>query len=210
MIRVGLTQRVSVVEKYGERRDCLDQAWASLTQHLGCTPIPLFNRIDDVGRYLESIGVDALILTGGNDPHWLEGAVNPAPERDAFETSALEHCMDNEIPVVGVCRGMQMINAYFGGSMEKVKDHVAFHHRVTFSEGEFLPVTVNSYHNYGISRKNTGDGLRVLGTADDGTVELFSHEDLSVHGIMWHPERESPSRDTDILLLRTILTGDRI
>lgn len=214
--RVGLTQRVSVVEEHGERRDCLDQQWTTLLDELGCTPVPLPNRLDsdDVGPYLDSLALDALVLTSGNDLMTVDSPSNPAPERDQFEIAAVEYAIDMNLPVVGICRGLELLNVYFGGQLKQINSHVACTHRVEFSDvdqvvtdGLSLPekTAVNSYHNWGINKAGIGDNLVVLATALDGTVECITHETDPIWGIMWHPERESPSTTFDRELLTTVL-----
>ena len=120
MLKVGLTQRVEVIQDTNERRDCLDQAWTRLLVDNGYLPIPLPNRVEDVDTLIAELEIDGIILTGGNDLSHLTGATNTAPERDAFERRLLERCADLDIPVLGVCRGMQMMVAHFGGELVAV------------------------------------------------------------------------------------------
>jgi putative glutamine amidotransferase len=74
MRRIGITQRVEVVEDYEERRDCLDQRWGPLLRSMGLLPIPLCNRIDDVAGYVSALDLDGFLLTGGNDIAGVEDA----------------------------------------------------------------------------------------------------------------------------------------
>ncbi len=220
MTRLGLTQRVTVVEEYGERRDCLDQAWTRLLEPAGYVPVPLSNEIVDVEQYLERLAFDGIILTSGNDLAHLTDASNPAPERDRFETAVLDWAVDHGLPVLGVCRGLELLNDYFGGSLSRIDDHVATEHPVHFhsiledapirGEDSSVPkqTVVNSYHDYGIRREDVGNSLAILGTAPDGTVECVVHETHPVCGIMWHPERASPSTTVDQQLFRNLFRGD--
>lgn len=217
MTRVGLTQRVSVVPEYGERRDCLDQQWTHLLEGLGYTPVPLPNCVDDAEQYLAGLDLDAVVLTSGNDLTSVDDPENPARERDAFETAVLDYALETGLPVLGVCRGLELVNDYFGGTLTPVSDHVACTHTVEFREtahvGETgsvtLPAraTVNSYHDWGIDGDDVGDNLAVVATAADGTVECVVHESQPVWGLMWHPERESPSEDIDRQILTHVLGG---
>ena len=138
----------------------------------------------------------------------------PAPERDEFERSTLEYAIDNDIPVIGICRGLELINEYFGGSLTPTTGHVDCTHDIEFRDVDTeltLPdrATVNSYHDYAIDRADVGDQLRVLGTAPDNTVECVVHESLPVWGIMWHPERDSPAEDLDRQILNRVLSGEK-
>lgn len=214
MTRVGLTQRVSVVDEYGERRDCLDQQWTVLLEDLGYTPIPLPNRIENVEDYLDTLGLDAIVLTSGNDLTSVDDPAVPAPERDDFEKTVLAYAIEADIPVLGVCRGLELLNEYVGGSLTPVTDHVATTHEVDLSDDEVaieLPdqALVNSYHDYGIEQADLGDNLIVLGTAADDTVEFVVHDSHPLWGIMWHPERQSPSAELDRQILTHVLGGGK-
>ncbi len=205
--RLGVSQRVEIVESYGERRDCLDQTWTGLLEGWGYQLVPLPNKVEDVGSYLDSMAIDGIVLTGGNDIADLDGATQPAPERDQFERAAIEWAIRNNRPICGVCRGLQLLNSYFGGQLSTVSDHVATEHTVsfestvaTFEHGGHrlkLPNTVrtNSYHRYGIGAEELADPLQAVGTAADGTVEMIVHPDHQLAGIMWHPERDGPSTE---------------
>ena len=217
--RLGVSQRVEVVESYGERRDCLDQAWTGLLEEWGYQPVPLPNTVEDAGSYLDSMAIDGIVLTGGNDIADLDGATQPAPERDQFERAAVEWAIQNDRPICGVCRGLQLLNTYFGGQLSTVSDHVATEHTVsfqptvlTFENGSHrleLPETVrtNSYHGYGIGPNDLADPLQAVGTAADGTVEMVVHPDLQLVGIMWHPERDGPSTEINRKLFDALFRG---
>jgi putative glutamine amidotransferase len=116
MKRIGLTQRVEVVPSYGERRDCLDQNWARFLLEAGLLPVPLSNAVSDVTAYVDALELDGVVLTGGNDPSSLSGARNTAPERDRFESLLVTHCRERKLPLIGVCRGMQVLNLELGGN----------------------------------------------------------------------------------------------
>ncbi len=209
MTRIGLTQRVSVVEDYGERRDCLDQEWTTLLESRRFTPIPLPNKVTNPQSYLNALDLDGIILTSGNDLSSLDDPDVPAPERDEFEEAVLDYAIDQELPVLGVCRGLELINMYFGGSLSTIDGHIAQDHAVSFKDANLdiqLPseVIVNSYHGYSIESKDVGDDLVTIGTVPDGTIELVTHTTHPVWGMMWHPERESPSANIDRQIINHI------
>lgn len=201
MTRIGLTQRVEVVPDYGERRDCLDQAWTALLGELGLTPVPLPNTVSDPGALRRHLGLDGVILTGGNDLAELPDARGAAPERDRFERALLASCLDDGIPVLGICRGLQVLNVACGGRLVRVEGHVATRHRV---EGDRFGREVNSFHGWGIPADGVGAGLEALGLAPDGTVEALRREGGGALGLMWHPERETPFDPADLALLAEI------
>lgn len=206
MKRIGLTQRVEAVASQGERRDCLDQRWSELLLSRGLLPVPLFNLAGDVGPYLEALALDGVILTGGND------LVEPdqdggAPERDRFERALLAWCGERRIPVLGVCRGAQLLGVFHGGALRRIAGHVACRHAVIRTTGELASrggrvarrwparFEVNSYHAFALASRGLGPRLRPLALAEDGGVEAIGHVELPQLGIMWHPERETPFVD---------------
>ncbi len=89
MNRIGITQRVDVVQRYGERRDCLDQRWSDFVLQLGYIPMPLPNIASEkVAQLVEALELSAVILSGGNSIACLDTeAHDAAPERDAFENA---------------------------------------------------------------------------------------------------------------------------
>jgi putative glutamine amidotransferase len=147
---------------------------------------------------------DLVILTGGNDIVLdgrgviIESGNNSAIERDAQEYKIIDYCISNSIPILGVCRGMQILNYYFGGSLKSVdkKNHVATRHKITILNKSFEGVfgktkIVNSFHNFGISNESLSDDLRVLAVSNDSFVEALYHTDHPIVGVMWHPERDN-------------------
>jgi putative glutamine amidotransferase len=164
--------------------------------------------------------VDALILTGG------AGDVNPAlysqerhpetgpiqDERDAYELALVRGALEREMLILGICRGMQILNVAYGGGIEQHLPDMVGHeehrhtpgtysdHDVRLEPGSLAARAageersqVKSHHHQGI--KNVGGGLVVTGWADDDTIEAL--EDPScpfVLGVLWHPEEDEKSR----------------
>jgi len=205
-VKIGITQRVEIVASYGERRDCLDQQWSELVTEMGFIPVPLPNLTKEkVPQLMESLALDAVILSGGNSLSYLSpDARDAAPERDSFELALIEYMLANDKPIIGVCRGMQMLNYFYGGKLVPITGHVAQKHCIV-SENPLqydLPTTVNSYHNYGISAESLAEPLTAIAHDDSGNIEAFIAKGSKVLGIMWHPERETPFIDKDINLIR--------
>lgn len=204
-MRLGITQRVDVVAAYGERRDCLDQQWQVLFDQLGHQLIPVPNRLKAPEAWAEKLALEGLVLTGGNDLADLPGAAKPAPERDYTETQLLVWAERTGYPVLGVCRGLQLINIWQGGTLTRVDGHVACRHALTAC-GDELPglegrSEVNSFHAWGVPGDGLGQDLLALARVQDGFVEALRHRIRPWLGIMWHPERESPFSPQDLELL---------
>jgi gamma-glutamyl-gamma-aminobutyrate hydrolase PuuD len=205
--KIGLTSRVVAAGDYVEPRDALSHDWIEWTQAQCWTPIALFNSVEDPAAYLRATGVDALILTGGND------AVSNGPDssycdlRNKTEFAFLDVAIEERIPVLAVCRGMHILNLYFGGSIEPdigaaKSDHIATMHSIEISNsvgGIFngARICTNSYHGQGFCDDRLASDLVAFAHSSEGFVEGLFHLELPIAGIQWHPERNHPSARLD-------------
>jgi len=194
MIAIGVTQRVEVAAT-GERRDCLDQRWADWLAACGLLPILLPNRPETAVEICRQAGVAGLLFTGGND---LVAVGGDAPERDATESRLFGLAGAQGLPLIGVCRGMQVIQWHCGVPLAPVAGHVAAVASVRLADGTAR--RVNSYHRFGTVESR--DELEVWARATDGTVKAIRHRSLPILGLMWHPERLDPFPQVDIALFR--------
>lgn len=190
------TQRVEVVEKYGERRDCADQNIPRFIEACGYLPVPLPNIKDIAEKLIEQIHPSGIILTGGNS---LVEYGGDAPERDETENRILDVSLERDIPVYGFCRGMQVILDYFGCELEQVQGHVAVRHKISGVLGE---LEVNSFHNQACCKVN--DPLEALAQTQDGVIEAVRHREKHIYGTMWHPEREEYFQTSDIRSIKQL------
>ena len=145
--------------------------------------LPVPNRAQDVPAIVSTCRPSLIVLSGGND-------IGGAPERDATEAALLDSAQQRGVPVLAVCRGMQMVQHYLGGALTPVTRHVRCEHSVQAAPGQTLPrLTVNSYHDWGILQFGLAADLRALYLHEDGTVEAAVHSSRPWLGVMWHPER---------------------
>lgn len=196
MKKVAITQRVSIVPQYHERRDCLDQAWPRFLAACGLMPLALPNVIEVATTLCTDEDVSGFVLTGGNDLAALGG---DAPERDAVENALLDLAESRELPVLGVCRGMQLIQQRHAIPLRRVEGHVV-QQQVISVDGE--PKEVNSYHCFGAYESRPP--LDVWAVAPDGVVKAIRHSGRAITGIMWHPERCAPFSLADVALFRQV------
>lgn len=184
------TQRVEIMESYGERRDCADQNIPRFIEACGYLPIPVSNVPGIAGKMAEQMQPVGIVLTGGNS---LVKYGGDAPERDEVEKELLILSLRYHIPVYGFCRGMQVILDYFGCELEQVRGHVAVRHKIF---GALGVLEVNSFHNQACYKVK--DPLEVLAQTQDGVIEAVRHKEKRILGTMWHPEREKPFPILDI------------
>lgn len=148
---------------------------------------------------------DSLILCGGNDidPAYYNeefaGAINIDEARDKAEMELFKKFLEAGKPILGICRGCQLINVAFGGSLHQNLDNAIEHkdgviHSAKAVEDSFVSklygteFSINSFHHQAV--KECGQGLEIIATAFDGkTVEAIQHKELPVYGVQWHPER---------------------
>ena len=146
--------------------------------------------------------VQGLILSGGDN-------IGDSQARDKTEQKIINYSFEKKIPLIGICRGMQVINTFFGGTIEGLENskHVGDPHFVSLNKNiaEFLhtnKLQVNSFHNNIIKQKDLGKNLEPFAVANDQTIEGFYHTKLAIFGSMWNPERNSS--DGNELIIRKI------
>lgn len=208
MKRVGITQRVEFVKSYKESRDCLDQRWSKLFLKLSCLPIPLPNiDKDNISSLLDALSLDLIVFSGGNSIAVVDESANDiALQRDKFEAELLKEAMKRGIYILGICRGMQMINLQMGGKLSRIKNHVGVRHSInSLDKAYHFSNQVNSYHSWGITRNDLATKLKPLAIDSNGNIEAFVYEEKNIIGLMWHPEREEPFNKDDIKLIVRLL-----
>ena len=192
MKRIGLSLRVQNIERIDEKRDAISHDWIHFLQDLNYFPILIPNNLKNVEEYVSELKLDGLILSGGDN-------IGEFPERDKTERKLLEYAIKNTMPVLGVCRGMQLINTFFDGTISKndSSSHVGVNHDVEITNLDFADLLgenklkVNSFHNNLIKKNDIGENLMVFAQSEnDSTIEGYFHEKLPVLGVMWHPERD--------------------
>ena len=211
MRKVGITQRTSIRSGQSQIYDSLDQQWVKFLQNCGLCPVIVPNLIDEIKDYAEEINLSGFILSGGgdfsniveknnrikdikNDPNLFSS------ERDILEFKIIEHCHSKNIPLLGVCRGMQMLNFYYGGKLELIIGHSGNMRKLENLQSEYkFDEFVNSYHEKAILYETLSREFIPLASSEN-VIKSFKHKKLPQLGIMWHPERNNPFSNNDINL----------
>ena len=207
--KIGITQRVMPHHKNGEIMDCLDTNWASLLISINLMPVPLpLTTTFKASEIWKALELDGLILSGGNDIQEYTTETDLAKrisgKRDDFEKALIEEALSSQKPVMGVCRGLQLINIFYGGTLERVSGHSGVRHELfsNVNNGTFtIPKEVNSFHNFAIPSSGLGQGLVPIAYDSEMHIEACFNPSDKVLGIMWHPEREAPFSKFDCKLI---------
>ena len=159
--------------------------------------------------------LDGILMSGGADIDPKRYGAEPEPElqsiepaRDEFELKILELVYECELPIAGICRGLQILNVHAGGSLyqdvppHSVRDKAPSTrvHDITTEKGSILEklygekLEVNSLHHQSI--KTLGKHFSASATSNDGIVEGIEHSQLPIVAVQWHPEMLD-TRDSD-------------
>lgn len=199
---VAVSQRVDRFSDRNEVRDALDQRLIKFLVTAGCIPVPVPNvlcrrecedqdRVRLLDAWLSKLNPKAFVLSGGNNLGEFEC-------RDFTEMHLLDHASKLHAPVLGLCRGMQVIANYAGIGIHPLNGHVCTQHII---HGK-IKQKVNSYHSFSIDR--CPDEYEILAKSEDGEIEAIRHKSLPWEGWMWHPERENDFEESDLLRLQEL------
>lgn len=207
--RIGITMRVVQAHGYFEERDALARDWPAFMHSTlpDAILVPVPNSGARAVEMARELAFDGLILSGGEN-------VGECPARDETEHALLRFATTSGMPVLGVCRGLQMFQSFFGGVLgECAADrHVATVHRVTLtSSARFdwstASADVNSFHRQGVPVDGLASDLVAIATSEDGFVEGAAARDRPWVAVQWHPERERPLTSISADVVRRALVG---
>jgi putative glutamine amidotransferase len=209
---IGLTGRVARGSQFAGMPanfadasiDMYVSAYAAAVADAGGLPVHLPQAVD-VDEYRGVL--DGVLLSGGADIDPARYGARPEaelhgpePERDAMELDVIDLAVADDVPVLGICRGFQLLNVHGGGTLHQhVPDHARFDlapgaetDTVVITPGSRLhdlygpKVAVNSLHHQTIDR--LAEGWEVVGRSGDGTIEAIELPDRDAIAVQWHPE----------------------
>ena len=227
---IGLT---SSYNQKNKRIQLLNNYFTSI-RHFGGIPLLIPVGAEDAELEVLIGMCDGILLTGGSDidPAYfddqvLNDTVELPPERDKTEFSVCHLATQQEKPMLGICRGIQMMNVFFGGTlyqdiptqvpsdiqhrMEKPYHRTC--HNCLLTEGSPLHaltgkavIGVNSHHHQAI--KDIAPGFSPMGSSEDGVIEaIWNPSKPFLWGVQWHPERIWDIEDSSAKVFEAFMTA---
>ncbi|MCD4684457.1 MAG: gamma-glutamyl-gamma-aminobutyrate hydrolase family protein [Anaerolineae bacterium] len=212
------------------QRDMSRTPYVPFLQAFGVIPVLIPNNLADVDAYLVALDIRAIVLSGGGDLDPARyhqdntHAVHVAPERDRTEWALIDAALARDLPILGICRGFQVLNAYFGGGLVQdipstLNTTIDHHTEDEFHTVELVDqriadllsvtqVTVNSHHHQGVTRDILAPEFDVFAVSpSDPLIEGVLHREHAILAVQWHPERpDCPSCDQDRVLIQRFFT----
>ncbi len=194
-----LSPKISI-DKHKKINFHIDQDLSNFLSHLKVKILPVVlkkNKLD-----LNSVKyADGLILAGGGDISKKQKTkVNQL--RDSYEKKLFNHFQKKNKPILGICRGFQLIADLYKIKLFKVRGHVKKSHRLIIKKNKYIlckNLIVNSFHNY--SLRDLPKNFLNVSSTNDGSIEIASHKSKKILCLMFHPERSMKSKN---LILESI------
>lgn len=212
------------------KNDLINQNCLRYFESFEFIPVLIPNALSDITGYFDKIKFEAIVLSGGCDVN--EDIIDSFKKcrkkigicRDWTEHKIMDYAIRKKIPILGICRGMQFINVYFGGSivknistvLPKTISHIGNNHKVRITEAEFIKkiraeeFVVNSFHEHGITENTLAPDLQFFAVSTtDQVIEGLFHPKLPIIGIQWHPERPGSTSDCDLNLINAHFSNEK-
>lgn len=198
----------------------------------GGVPLIIPVSIDEDVIEAQLKNIDGIILSGGEDVNPLLFGEQPSKfigetmdDRDKFDLLLIKHAVKMKKPILGICRGCQILNVAFGGDLYQdcslAKNYQINHiqkcttsqgsHTVDIEKDSYLYSVfgdreiVNSYHHMAI--KNLADGFKAIAISKDGIVEgIEKNEDLFILGVQWHPEMMAATNEKMLDIFKLLIS----
>lgn len=192
MKKLFITQKL-IKNSYNQLEWCLENDWFKYFSKKNVNLIPLspnfyFDKKDKPS---------GIIFSGGNDLNFLKKRkINKI--RDEFELKFLKIALDNKIPILGVCRGFQLVANFFNGEIIRKNGHVKTNHNLQVNNDIFgihiKNIKVNSFHNFTVN--SLPEFFEIIVRDQDTSIEIAYSSAYKILNLMFHPERKNKSQKT--------------
>ncbi len=230
MIKIGIT--TGLARETYRQMITLNRFYVRVLERTGVLPVLIPNMLDPATAKDYVASIDGLLLSGGADvasDAFGQGPVKGVAvfdrNRDAMEWALAKEAISAGMPILGICRGMQLLNIVAGGDLiqdiPSYDPHAYNHvstatleegfHLITVEEGSWLyeaighktSFLVNSEHHQAVGR--LGEGYRAVAHSADGIVEAMEHESLPIYGVQFHPEAMAPHDDSHFGIFQALV-----
>lgn len=221
-MNVLISQR-HFLDSHGQWCDSLENDYVTCFAAFGMTLFPVPNGSVFLDDMIRTVCPSGIILSGGGDVSSAfsggesSESVQVSLVRDQTEALLLEHALKHQIPVLGICRGLQFINIYFKGTLipdlNQMNSGICHpcpgrhlisipHHDLANAINSSEPVEVNSYHRQGVVQGGLSPELRPFALARDlDLIEGLYHPQYPLAAVQWHPERTEHATPLDRVLM---------
>ena len=196
MLKIGITSNIK--EYYKGYIDFIDHYWLNYFEKKNINYYLVPNKKKLSIKKIKEINL--LIIPSGND---VSNVLKTSKIRNIIEKNLIKICFKKKIPILGICRGAQLLNKSFGGKISKIKKHMRTRHNIFFTNREIIKknfLNVNSFHNDGIKKNDLSKSFKVLASDKNKNIEMFISTNKKIIGTMWHPEREKSTQLLDTLI----------
>jgi N5-(cytidine 5'-diphosphoramidyl)-L-glutamine hydrolase len=193
MRNILITQSL-IENKHKELVWSLEENWYKYFQNKNINLVPLNSNFQNFKKIIQTKPL-GIVFSGGNDLNFLKKEkVNFI--RDSLEKKILETVLKKKIPILGVCRGFQLIASYFKCKIIKQKGHVKTIHELKINKQiykhKLKNIKVNSFHNFTV--QTLPKSFELVVKHKDGSIEIASSKKLKILSLMFHPERKNISQ----------------
>lgn len=182
------------LDKHQQLNWMLENNWYQYFKNKKINLIPI-NSINLNNLKLLNLKPKGIIISGGNNLYDFEKTKENLT-RDKFEIKMIKFALKNKIPILGVCKGFQLIAKLFKSKLVKIDKHVRTIHKLRIPNKYFgmsvKTLYINSFHRYAV--KNLPKIFELIIKHDDKTIEIAKSEKLKILCLMFHPERKNISQ----------------
>lgn len=197
MYKIGITVREVIVDD--TKKEFVNTSYMEFLNNCReIIPIIISASTENISQILSFC--DGFLITGGDDLDPVlyneeNTSSNITPKSiDDLDKAVINYCLKSKKPLLGICRGLQSLNVFLGGSLhQNIENHRDNNHEILLYDNSMFTklasnrLIVNSFHHQAINK--LADRLNCVGVASDGIIEVVEHKELPMFAVQYHPEK---------------------